>query len=625
MRDDHSNPPPGSWSGRWRRVAQGAVMRRGHPGRPRPTLIAVLLSAAVLLAGVLAYQAQAAARSHRLTAERALHDYATFAMWELSEHATREILGALIATFIGPVTRVDPADPAAWPSPDEFRSMTTPAGAPFEYLKGARFFFRFDWRDSSFVTAGQAPSPAVSRWVRDTVAAYGRIFAETPTIEPKLYGSADRSPLKRLSVVITNDSYVATFGHVDGRLRVVAYVVSRDYDGKPLVTYGFESDASAFIAPLLAEVMQTTPLLPPSVTRGIRQDSVLAVRATAPAGGEMFRSTGWFSDRYAVADRLDERFGGLELRVSLRPEVAPRLVVGGLPQSRMPMIVLLMTITAALIVVALRLMRRQQELARLRTDFVSGVSHELRTPLAQIRMFAELLRNGQLRSDDERRRSAEIIDEEAQRLTYLVENVLSFARAEHRRVGAARRSGGLTAKVATDRDVRRAVEAFAPLARARRATIQADLEPRTAAAVDPSALRQVLLNLLDNAVKYGPPGQTVTVGMQAVEPTPRQLAAGAEDAVRIWVDDQGPGIPDDERAHIWDPFRRLERTLETAVGGSGIGLSIVKDLLDQNGGRVWVEESPGGGARFVVELPAGDAQAAEALFNTRTPVGGVPV
>jgi signal transduction histidine kinase len=91
------------------------------------------------------------------------------------------------------------------------------------------------------------------------------------------------------------------------------------------------------------------------------------------------------------------------------------------------------------------------------------------------------------------------------------------------------------------------------------------------------------------------------------------------------VDDQGPGIPDDEREHIWDPFRRLERTLETAVGGSGIGLSIVKDLLDQHGGRVWVEASPGGGARFVVELPAGDLEAAEALFNTRTPVGGVPV
>lgn len=598
-------------------------MGRRHPGRPRPTLIAALLSGAVILAGVLAYQAQAAARSHRATAERALHDYASFATWELSEHATRELLGAMIATFIGPVTRVDPADPAGWPSPAEFRSTTAHGGAPFPYLGGARFFFRFDWRDSSFSTAGEAPSPAVARWVRDTIAAYGRLFPETPRIAPKLYGSAERSPLKRLSVVITNDSYVATFGRVDGRVRVVAYVVSRDYDGEPLVTYGFESDAGAFVSPILASVMATTPLLPPSVTRGIRQDSVLAVRAHVVGGGEVFRSTGWFSEQYAVSDTLDARFGGLELAVSLRPEVAPNLVVGGLPRSRVPMIVALMTITAALIVVALRLLRRQQELARLRTDFVSGVSHELRTPLAQIRMFAELLRNGQLRSDQERTRSAEIIDEEAQRLTYLVENVLSFARSEHRAPRPAR--SGIAPKIATDRDVRRAVEAFAPLARARRATVQAELPPRVALSVDPSALRQVLLNLLDNAVKYGPPGQTVAVGMKAVLATPKQLAAGARDVVRIWVDDQGPGIPEDEREHIWDPFHRLERTLETAVGGSGIGLSIVKDLLDENGGRVWAEDAPGGGARFVVELPAGDAQVAEPLFNTSTPVGGVTV
>ena len=86
-------------------------------------------------------------------------------------------------------------------------------------------------------------------------------------------------------------------------------------------------------------------------------------------------------------------------------------------------------IAAGLLTVALLQLRRQQELARLRTEFVSGVSHELRTPLAQIRWFAELLHMGKLRSEDERARSAGIIDQEARRLTYLVENVLNFSRA----------------------------------------------------------------------------------------------------------------------------------------------------------------------------------------------------
>jgi signal transduction histidine kinase len=360
-------------------------------------------------------------------------------------------------------------------------------------------------------------------------------------------------------------------------------------------------------------------------------DSVIALTVGAPGGEEIFRTGDWFHERYAESDTLDPRFGGLVTRLALRPEAAGQLVVGGLPRSRLPMIVGLLLLTAALVVVALLQLRRQQELARLRTDFVSGVSHELRTPLAQIRMFAELLKSGQLRTDAERLRSAEIIDEEAQRLTYLVENVLSFARQEHRPEARAISAHGRVKpdKVSTDRDVQRAVDAFVPLARARRVTVHTELGAQLAACIDPSALRQVLYNLLDNAVKYGPPGQTVVVGMAPAQPRPGVVGKH----VRIWVDDCGPGIPEDERDQIWNPFQRLERTLETAVGGSGIGLSIVRDIVEQHGGEIWVEDAPGpgggprgagGGARFVVELPAGDPRAAEVLM-VRTPAGGVPV
>ena len=104
----------------------------------------------------------------------------------------------------------------------------------------------------------------------------------------------------------------------------------------------------------------------------------------------------------------------------------------------------------------------------------------------------------------------------------------------------------------------------------------------------------MLLNLLDNAVKYGPDGQTVTVG---TDPT-------AGDRVRLWVQDQGPGVPAADREHIWDQFWRLERDRGTAIAGTGIGLSVVRELATLHRGRVWVEVAPGGGARFVVELPA---------------------
>jgi two-component system phosphate regulon sensor histidine kinase PhoR len=243
-------------------------------------------------------------------------------------------------------------------------------------------------------------------------------------------------------------------------------------------------------------------------------------------------------------------------------------------------------IAAGLLTVALIQLRRQQELARLRTEFVSGVSHELRTPLAQIRWFAELLHMGKLRSEEERMRSAGIIDQEARRLTYLVENVLNFARGDK---GVNRVS---VAPVDLDREIEDALELFAPLARARKMTIATALRANAIVPLDRDALRQMLLNLLDNAAKYGPPGQTITVGSEL-----------AGDRARIWVEDQGPGIPHDDRRRVWEPYVRLGREVESATGGSGIGLSVVRELATLHGGRTRSESAPGGGARLVIELP----------------------
>jgi signal transduction histidine kinase len=293
-----------------------------------------------------------------------------------------------------------------------------------------------------------------------------------------------------------------------------------------------------------------------------------------------------FEKAFTVVDTLDERFGRLRLGVSLRREIASQLVVGGLPRSRLPVLVLLFALTAGLVAAAVIQLRRQQQLAQLRVDFVSGVSHELRTPLAQIRLFAELLRNGKLRSDQERERSFGIIDEEAQRLTYLVENVLAFARSEHGRTKV------VAEPLAMDVEMEAAIDAFAPLARVRRAKIRSTIEPGLVARVDPRALRQIVLNLLDNAVKYGPVGQAVDVKL-----------SGSADRITISVADKGPGVPKSEREKIWDPYVRLSRETESAAGGSGIGLSIVRELVRLHEGQAWVDDAPGGGARFVVEFP----------------------
>ena len=113
------------------------------------------------------------------------------------------------------------------------------------------------------------------------------------------------------------------------------------------------------------------------------------------------------------------------------------------------------------------------------------------------------------------------------------------------------------------------------------------------AAVDEDAVRQICLNLLDNAVKYGPAGQTVRVSLRARDAD-----------VVLRVEDQGPGIPPGQREVIWKRFWRLERDRKTAVAGTGIGLSVVRDLVTRQGGVALVDDSGGCGARFEVRFPA---------------------
>jgi signal transduction histidine kinase len=372
---------------------------------------------------------------------------------------------------------------------------------------------------------------------------------------------------------------------------LVFVVVREPKAGRPIVIYGYATDPRTYLGPTFRLIHQRNALLPPSLLRDTPADSILSISVTTIDGREIYHSPGYFPSGHHAADTLESNFGRIVTHVGLRPEVASQLIVGGLPHSRLPLLAGVFVLTAGLLAIALLQLHRQQELARLRTEFVSGVSHELRTPLAQIRWFAELLHLGKLRSDEERARSAGIIDQEARRLTYLVENVLNFSRSEK----GTNRIAPATLDVATE--LRDAVEMFAPLARSRRMTVRATPAPGLTVTADRDALRQILLNLLDNAAKYGPPGQTITVGSSAAPPI-----EGAQ--VRIWVEDEGPGIPAADRDRVWEPYVRLSRDVEAATGGSGIGLSVVRELVTLHGGTTWIESAGArGGARVMIELP----------------------
>jgi len=237
-------------------------------------------------------------------------------------------------------------------------------------------------------------------------------------------------------------------------------------------------------------------------------------------------------------------------------------------------------------------LRRERDAMTLRSTFVSSMSHELRTPLTQIRMYAELLRLRLLPTQTDTDRALQVIEKEAGRLSHLVDRSLAFARTgQSGSTEAPRDNDERTELAAAARD---AVAAMAPLAAERGVTLVRDVPDALSARIGADALQQVLLNLLDNALKYGPHGQRILLS-----------AWHRGDDVLLAVDDEGPGVPAAERARVWDAFVRGAAARDGAAG-SGIGLAVVRDLVTRAGGTAAIVERPGGqpGMRVLLTLPA---------------------
>jgi two-component system phosphate regulon sensor histidine kinase PhoR len=236
---------------------------------------------------------------------------------------------------------------------------------------------------------------------------------------------------------------------------------------------------------------------------------------------------------------------------------------------------------------------REARVAKLQTDFVNKVSHELRTPLTSIRMFVETLQLGRLQDDPARQREAlEIVAEETARLSRLINRLLDWARMESgRRVYRLRRQPVLQV-------VEAALDALAPQLLAQPAEIvrqfDADLPVVMA---DPDALGEAVLNLLSNALKYTGPNKVLTVAVAAQGPW-----------VNIQVTDNGPGIPERDHKRIFRKFYRAKDPLSRTIEGTGLGLAMVKHIVDGHGGRVTVTSQVGQGATFTIALPAAPAR-----------------
>jgi len=230
---------------------------------------------------------------------------------------------------------------------------------------------------------------------------------------------------------------------------------------------------------------------------------------------------------------------------------------------------------------------RHQHEARQKTSFVSSVSHELKTPLTTIRMYAELLGEGTIREPEKQRRYLATIIRESQRLTRLVNNVLDFSRLEQGRRSYRQEPvelGGFLEQLC-ERQAPRLAEAGLQL---ERSGATADLQLRT----DRDALEQILLNLLDNAIKYAAGGQRLQLEL-----------AGDPRSIRLRLRDFGPGVPAAHRDRIFEKFHRVDASLTAERQGSGLGLSIARQLAEGLGGSLRYLPAEGGGSCFELTLP----------------------
>jgi two-component system phosphate regulon sensor histidine kinase PhoR len=237
---------------------------------------------------------------------------------------------------------------------------------------------------------------------------------------------------------------------------------------------------------------------------------------------------------------------------------------------------------------------RLKNLERIREDFVANVSHELRTPLTTIKGYSETLLEGALR-EEVAFQFVQIIKKHADRLEKIVEDLLSLSKIEARTFTLRRETLSLAELV---EDV---LELMKEPAEKRAITLsRGGMDPALFVSGEKGYLEQVLVNLVDNAIKYGREGGIVSISATAKIPG----------EIEISVADDGMGIPREDLSRIFERFYRVDKGRSKELGGTGLGLSIVKHLVQAHGGRVWAESRPGKGSTFYFTLPSRKEKAA---------------
>ena len=363
--------------------------------------------------------------------------------------------------------------------------------------------------------------------------------------------------------------------------RSVVTLVQREDHGTALAVYGMVVETRGALAALFARPPQHSAI----DSAGLARLDSLSLEIRGVGGERLFGQIG--AGRAHAIVQLGGPLRGLRLVMAVEPSRVAGPLLAPHTRFRLWNLGALLAATIIVLAIAVSASRRELLLARARSDFIAGVSHDLRMPLAQILIASETLTLRRERNDGERVSLASSIVRETRRLMALVDNVLLFSRSGAVELKPALRAVSVTELLVEVADaVRLTVDDASQ-------TLEVIPGPPATVMADPRLVRQALVNLIDNALKYGAAQQRI-----------RLRAEQDGTSVRLYVDDEGPGIPSADRAKIFEPYARLARDQVSERTGTGLGLAVVRQIAEACGGRVWLEDAPERGARAVIELRA---------------------
>jgi signal transduction histidine kinase len=238
------------------------------------------------------------------------------------------------------------------------------------------------------------------------------------------------------------------------------------------------------------------------------------------------------------------------------------------------------------LILTYRNVSREIALAKIKSDFVSNVSHELRTPLALIRLYAETLEMGRLKTPEKYHEYYQIIRKESERLSSLINNILDFSRIEAGRKEYDFRETDMRELVCNT------MESYRYQIEQQGFTLEENIDPVPPMKVDREAVTRSLVNLVNNALKYSQDQKYIGVNLYR-----------DNGSVKLEVIDHGIGIPKMEQPKIFEKFYRVGDPLVHNTKGSGLGLSLVQHIVHAHGGAVQVESTPGRGSKFTISIP----------------------